>query len=98
MSINQGYDTLEVENRRVRMPICDRTINTEMSNDYTLPDYQPEIRRILHVNATVTHPTKYVSAAGAEFNGSIDYDLIYVGTDGELYTTNVIIPEKSKIF
>ena len=87
MAINQGQSMVEVENRRVRMPICDRIINTEISNDYTLPDYQQEIRRILHINATITQPTKYVSAAGAEFNGIIDYDLIYVGTDGQLYTT-----------
>lgn len=87
MSLNKDYDTLGVENRRVRMPICDRVINTEISNDYTLPDYQQEIRRILHVGATVTQPSKYVSAAGAEFSGIIDYDLIYVGTDGQLYTT-----------
>ena len=29
----------------IMIPLCNRIITAEMSNDYTLPDYQPEIRR-----------------------------------------------------
>ena len=72
--------------QRFRMPICDKTINTELSNDYTLPDYQAEIRKVLRVGVSVLPPTKYISGNSAEFGGVVDYDLIYVGADGGVYS------------
>lgn len=72
--------------KRLRMPICDRFMSNEISNDYSLPDYQPEIRRLLHISANIIPPAKYVSTSGAEFNGMVDYTIMYVGADGELYT------------
>jgi len=92
MSINRilngnGADTV---NKRISMPLCEKKLALELSNDYTLPDYQQEIRRILHVNATVTYPTKYISAAGGEFTGVVDYTLLYVGSDGLIYTAPLV--------
>ena len=33
--------------------LCDRTVGCEVSGDFTLPDGQPEIRRLLAVNERV---------------------------------------------
>ncbi len=70
----------------VTLPILERRINTETTGEYTLPDYQPEIRRVLSVTPTVLPPAKYVGGAGVELNGTIDYSVLYVGADGELYS------------
>lgn len=72
---------------RFQMPICKKTITTELSNDYTLPDYLGEIRKVLRISASVSPSSKYVKGNTAEFNGNIEYTLLYVGTDGELYAT-----------
>ena len=72
--------------KRFQMPICDKTLNTEISNDFTLPDYQPEIRRVLRVTPQILPPAKYISGNSAELSGTIDYDLLYVGSDGALYS------------
>lgn len=72
--------------KRIKMPICDRTLTLEMSNDYTLPDYQPEIRRVLIVRADTLPPARYVGGAAVEFSGNVDYHVLYVGADGELYS------------
>lgn len=72
--------------KRFQMPLCDRTVSTEVSSDYLLPDYQPEIRRVLRVSACPLLPAKYVGGGRAEFNGTVDYQLIYVGSDGEIYS------------
>lgn len=72
--------------KRFRMPLCDRIITAELSNDYTLPDYQPEIRRILRVGASILPPAKYIEGNGVEFNGTADYHMLYIGADGGLYT------------
>ncbi len=72
--------------KRFQMPLCDKTLSTEISSDYTLPDYQPEIRRILRVNAQILPPAKYVGGNNAELSGTVDYNLLYIGSDGALYS------------
>ena len=72
--------------KRLQMPLCDRVITAERSNDYTLPDYLPEIRRIIRTDASILPPAKYISGSNAEFNGNIDYNIVYVGADGALYS------------
>jgi len=70
----------------IMIPLCNRIITAEMSNDYTLPDYQPEIRRVLGVKEHIQSTAKYISGDMAEINGNVDYTVIYVGADGELYS------------
>ena len=74
------------EQRRWNVPLCDRTVTCEVSGDYTLPDYQPEIRRLLTVRPTVLPPAKYVGGGQVELNGTVEYQVLYVGADGGLYT------------
>ena len=66
MENNEGM--FGAQARRVTMPVCDRVSATEISNDYTLPDYQSEIRRVLYVGTSVLPPAKYVSTGGAEIS------------------------------
>ena len=69
----------------LQLPICDKTVVTELSGDFTLPDYQPEIKRLLRVGASVLPPSKYIGDREAEFAGNIDYYVLYTGSDNELY-------------
>ncbi len=66
--------------------IYSRGLGSEVSGDFTLPDYQNEIRRILGVIPTVLPPAKYISDTAAEFNGTVDYQVVYVGADGGVYS------------
>ena len=68
-----------------QMPIGERTLNTELSSDFTLPDYQPEIKRLLKISASVLPPSKYLGDNQAEFGGNIDYYVFYTGSDNEIY-------------
>ena len=70
----------------VTVLLCDRTVNTEVSGDFTLPDYQPELRRLLAVMPTPLPPAKYVGSTGVELNGTVDYQVLYVGGDGGIYS------------
>lgn len=69
----------------VQVPLCDRQILTELSADVSLPDYQPEIKRLLRVRATALPTDKYVGAGSAEISGSVEYRILYTGNDGGLY-------------
>ena len=66
--------------------LCERSFGTEATGDFTLPDYQSDIRRILHVSQNVLPPSKYVGSDSVEFNGTLDYQVLYVGGDGGVYS------------
>lgn len=69
----------------VQIPISDKSIFHEISGDFTLPDYQPEIKRLLRVTANVLPASKYVGDRSAEFSGGVDYYVIYTGSDNQIY-------------
>ena len=73
---------------RMQAPMGDRTVISELSEEFSLPDYQPEMKRLLRVKATVLPSDQYVGAGNAECSGRIDYCILYTGNDGALYCTN----------
>ena len=73
---------------RIQAPMGDRTVITELSEEFSLPDYQPEMKRLLRVKATVLPSDQYVGAGNVECAGRIDYCILYTGNDGALYCTN----------
>ncbi len=83
-----NYKRNKREGVRVQEAIANRQILTELSCDFSLPDYQPEVKRLLRVRATATPPDKYIGAGSAEFSGRVDYSILYAGSDGALYCAN----------
>lgn len=65
--------------------LCERRVSREISGDFTVPDSQPEVRRVLAVTERVLPPAKYVGASAVECNGTVDYRVLYLGIDGELW-------------
>ena len=70
---------------RLQIPVSDRSVTSEMSGDFVLPDYQPEIKRLLRIGASVLPPSKYIGERDAELAGSLDYYVYYLGSDDMLY-------------
>ena len=66
----------------LRLPICDKTLSSEESHDFTLPDYLPEIRKMLRVTVSIDEPESYASASDVEFSGGLTYHVLYTGADG----------------
>jgi len=81
---------IPMSDKKISIPVCDKVITLESGSDYTLPDYQPEAKKILYVKANPVQPAKYVSNASAEFSGNLEYVIFYVGADGEIYSVPVI--------
>ena len=76
----------------LRLPICERSVTTELNHEFTLPDYLPEIRKMLRVNATILPPESYTSASSIEFSGKLLYRVLYTGADGQLWSAT--LPEE----
>ena len=59
-----------------------RDVITELSSDFTLPDYYPEIRKLLRIDTSLSPSNRYIGGGSAEFSGKVDYEMIYVTSDG----------------
>ena len=61
-----------------QMPICDKASVVELNSDFSLPDYQPEIRRLLSSRAIVLPQHEYISNGNVEISGEINYKITYI--------------------
>lgn len=77
--------TKQITSTYLQVPVSDKTVMGEISGDFTLPDYQPEIKRLLRISASVLPPSKYIGDNESEFAGSIDYYVHYTASDNEVY-------------
>ena len=75
--------TFTPEPTRVKCRFFEKPITYELSSDYTLPDYLPEIRKILGIRHKISPISRYIGNS-VEFSGRVDYDLIYCSDGGEL--------------
>ncbi len=66
--------------------LCRQRALQEVGCEVTLPDYQPEIKRLLWVNATPSAPESYIGGGTMELSGRVEYRILYAGHDGALYS------------
>ena len=69
----------------VQVPLCDRVVTADLSGDFSLPDYQPEIKRLLRIGASATPPTHYEGGNGVDLAGNVDYFVLYMGNDDQVH-------------
>ena len=60
-----------------------RHMTAEVAGDFTLPDYQPEIKRLLRIGVNLLPPDPH--ADSGDLTGTMDYYVLYVGQDGGVY-------------
>lgn len=63
--------------------VYDSDITSEIAEDFTLPDYLPEVRRLLRVTPSFSCPSGYTGSSDAEFAGNVNLNVLYVGSDGK---------------
>ncbi len=68
--------------------VREENIRSESSSEYTLPDYSPEIRKLLRVSSRLIPTRRYISLGKAEFSGNILYNILYSGEDGTIAGTS----------
>lgn len=61
-----------------------RTDAKEFGTEYTLPDYLPDITRLLRVSAAAEIPEKFCSGDTVEYEGKIGFSIVYATSDGEI--------------
>ena len=73
------------ERKTIQVPLLSRTLTTELVGDYSLPDYQPEIKRLLRIGTNILPPARFTGSNGTELNGMLDYYVLYMGHDNGIY-------------
>ncbi len=66
----------------IPVPFFDGTVTNELSADYILPDTYPDVKQILRVKARPVMIGRFVSGKRLEFNGAVDYIVIF-SSEGE---------------
>lgn len=75
--------------RALSVPICERSVGTEVACEYVLPDYEEEIRRLLRVSVCILPPESFVGGGNASFMGVLRFDLLYLSPEGKLCMAKV---------
>jgi len=70
---------------RIQVPLGEQTLTTEVAGDFSLPDYQPEIKRLLRIGVSVLPPNRYAGNGSMDLGGTLDYYVLYMGNDNGLY-------------
>ena len=69
--------------------VCDKTMGSEVSLEYVLPDYEEEIKKLLKVRVRLLPPASYVGGGDASFSGTVCFDLLYTSPEGKLCATQI---------
>ncbi len=67
----------------VQLPFPPQAVTAEVAGDFTLPDYQPEIKRLLRIGVNLLPPDP--DRMEGALTGRMDYSVLYVGGDGGIY-------------
>lgn len=65
------------------------SVVTDTSADYTLPEYMPEIRKILRISSRLLPSGRFMGTKTADFSGSIVHTVLYCGESGETASANI---------
>ncbi len=57
----------------------------ETSEEYLLPDYMPQVQRVISVRATALPESRFLTGKALEFGGTLAYSVLYMGEGGEIY-------------
>ncbi len=64
----------------------------EVSEEYILPDYLPDIRKILFVNAKVEENDGVIQEGKAEYSGDLVFNVVYIGDTGQVKCVTQVYP------
>ena len=81
--------TMETTFDEVRAQRCHKaeTVFCESVGEYTLPDYLPEVRKLLRIETRLLPAGQFVGTGKAEFTGTVIYTILYSDENGKLAST-----------
>lgn len=72
------------EKNGLQRELYDGTERVEVSGDFILPDSMSDAKSVLHVSATARRKDVFLSENRLEYEGEINYDVLYLSENGEI--------------
>jgi len=88
--MNQNMHEKAALDKRLAVPALDVSFSSEAGEDVTLPDYYPEIRKVVGVFTKALPESKFLSGRVLETDGSVTASILYLGEDGGLASAPVV--------
>ncbi len=80
-------ESLNLSKEGISIISSDNSVSHELSEEFVLPDYIPEIRKLLSCKAQVLPEGRYISERSVQGSGSVTYHLVYTDDEGNLCGT-----------
>lgn len=65
-------------------PFVNMRLNSDVSDEFTLADYFPEVRRVISVTAKAIPEGKFISGNEIDCDGIVSFTVTYLGEDGTI--------------
>ena len=82
-------NALSQKGAEIQKDLAGETAVCECTGEFTLPDYLPEIRKIIKIDSKAIPSGKFIGGSKAEFAGIVAYTVIYSDSDGKLAATSL---------
>lgn len=76
---------MEQNNQKLQGELVSRGFSTDLAAEFLLPDYQPEIKRLLRVRAIPLPVEEYIGGSAAELSGAVEFQALYAAEDSSLW-------------
>lgn len=95
---------MDKKDMRLCVPYINQSMVTECGEEFTLPDYYPEVRRVVSTLCRVLPESRYDNGDSMEQGGVVAFTVLYLGDDGSLtavplttdYTVSLRLPEDGR--
>ncbi len=76
---------MEQNNQKLQGELMSNGFTTDLAAEFVLPDYQPEIKRLLRVRAVPLPVEQYLGGSAAELSGAVEFQALYAAEDSSLW-------------
>lgn len=81
----------------IMMKVFDGCSEKENTEKYDLPDYLPDVNKLLRVDAKLCGISRYVNGDTLEYDGSLLYHVLYATAQGEICNASFESPISGSI-
>ncbi len=81
-----------MEQEKVYTLLYSGTQNSEISGEFTLPDYLPDVRRILRLTSGPRITGKFMNGERLELEGEVSMTLLYLSEDNTVCAFSAVLP------
>ena len=70
----------------LQIPACDKVITSELSGELILPDYLPEVKRLIRVTSRVAPMSRYIIPGSVSYSGTVNFEMLYTDNEGSAHS------------